>query len=101
MQWRPTGRCWSSPIRFPEVTASIKRGNLMLEIKQSYGDLVVGKWDGTKVDWDSVDGVPDTPKVDSKKDSKAAQPAPQTPRRAANRRSPGTCRRGESDCCES
>jgi hypothetical protein len=30
----------------------------------SYGDLVVGKWDGTKVDWDQVDGVPSTPAVD-------------------------------------
>jgi hypothetical protein len=26
-----------------------------------WGDLVVGKWSGTKVDWDSVDGVPDDP----------------------------------------
>lgn len=25
----------------------------------SYGDLVVGKWNGSSVDWESVDGVPD------------------------------------------
>lgn len=30
----------------------------------SYGDLVAGKWDGTKVIWDQVDGVPDMPKPD-------------------------------------
>jgi hypothetical protein len=30
----------------------------------SYGDLVVGKWDGTKVNWSQVDGVPSTPAVD-------------------------------------
>lgn len=30
-----------------------------------YGDLVVGKWDGTKVAWDIVDGVPSDP-VDGK-----------------------------------
>jgi MYXO-CTERM domain-containing protein len=29
-----------------------------------YGDLVVGKWDGTRVDWTSVDGVPSEPPVD-------------------------------------
>ncbi|APR77125.1 Hypothetical protein A7982_02472 [Minicystis rosea] len=29
-----------------------------------YGDLVVGKWDGTKVAWSQVDGVPDMPPVD-------------------------------------
>jgi len=30
----------------------------------TYGDLVVGKWDGTKVAWNQVDGVPSTPAVD-------------------------------------
>lgn len=30
----------------------------------SYGDLVAGKWDGTKVAWKQVDGVPDEPVVD-------------------------------------
>jgi hypothetical protein len=30
----------------------------------SYGDLVVGKWDGTKVNWNQVDGVPTDPPVD-------------------------------------
>ncbi len=29
-----------------------------------YGDLVAGKYDGTKVAWDQVDGVPSTPAVD-------------------------------------
>jgi hypothetical protein len=29
-----------------------------------YGDLVAGKWDGTKVSWTQVDGVPDMPPVD-------------------------------------
>jgi hypothetical protein len=29
-----------------------------------YGDLVVGKWNGKKVDWKQVDGVPSEPKVD-------------------------------------
>jgi hypothetical protein len=32
----------------------------------SYGDLVVGLWDGTKVAWQSVDGVPSDPPVDPK-----------------------------------
>jgi MYXO-CTERM domain-containing protein len=32
----------------------------------TYGDLVVGKWNGTKVDWESVDGVPSDPKPDPK-----------------------------------
>lgn len=32
----------------------------------SYGDLVVGLWDGTKVAWQSVDGVPTDPPVDPK-----------------------------------
>jgi hypothetical protein len=32
----------------------------------TYGDLVAGKWDGTKVDWNQVDGVPSTPPVDPK-----------------------------------
>ena len=31
----------------------------------SYGDLVVGKWNGTEVDWESVDGVPSEPAPDS------------------------------------
>lgn len=26
-----------------------------------YGDLVVGAWNGTSVDWESVDGIPDVP----------------------------------------
>ena len=30
----------------------------------SYGDLVVGTWDGMKVGWKQVDGVPTTPPVD-------------------------------------
>ncbi len=30
----------------------------------SYGDLVVGKWNGTNVAWNQVDGVPSTPPVD-------------------------------------
>jgi hypothetical protein len=29
-----------------------------------YGDLVVGKWDGTKVGWAAIDGVPSEPPVD-------------------------------------
>jgi hypothetical protein len=31
---------------------------------QTYGDLVAGKWDGTKVVWKQVDGVPTDPPVD-------------------------------------
>jgi hypothetical protein len=30
----------------------------------TYGDLVAGKWDGTKVAWNQVDGVPDKPPPD-------------------------------------
>ena len=33
----------------------------------SYGDLAVGKWDGDKVDWEAIDGVPETPEVDGEK----------------------------------
>jgi hypothetical protein len=32
----------------------------------SYGDLVVGKWNGTSVDWEAVDGVPADPPPDPK-----------------------------------
>lgn len=32
----------------------------------SYGDLVVGRYDGTEVAWEIVDGVPDEPKPDGK-----------------------------------
>ncbi len=31
-----------------------------------FGDLVVGKWNGTAVDWEIVDGVPTEPEVDGK-----------------------------------
>jgi hypothetical protein len=31
----------------------------------SYGDLVVGRWDGERVDWRVVDGVPSEPPVDA------------------------------------
>jgi hypothetical protein len=30
----------------------------------TYGDLVVGKWDGKKVAWEAIDGVPSKPPVD-------------------------------------
>jgi len=33
----------------------------------SWGDLVVGKWDGKKVDWKAIDGVPEEPEVDGSK----------------------------------
>jgi hypothetical protein len=33
---------------------------------QTYGDLVAGKWDGDKVVWQQVDGVPTDPPVDPK-----------------------------------
>src|SRR5262249_23555547 len=32
----------------------------------SFGDLVVGKWNGTAVSWAPIDGVPATPAVDPK-----------------------------------
>lgn len=33
----------------------------------SWGDLVVGRWDGEKVAWEAVDGVPTEPEVDGSK----------------------------------
>ncbi len=36
------------------------------DIGYSWGDLVVGQWDGTKVDWQPIDGVPTDPPPDPK-----------------------------------
>jgi hypothetical protein len=32
-----------------------------------HGDLVVGQWDGDKVEWEAIDGVPEDPEVDGSK----------------------------------